>query len=125
MNRYLKLVLILVFVLLLNSIIYFVTDLFRNKRESFNNFNLNYLNNTVFKRNEDNMNLFKNITENTANEYGISKETYNTVVDVFENNKSPMDLIEALKDTPKDEIESIQKFMLNNTNTNKNTNTNM
>ena len=65
------------------------------------------------------MNLFKNITEKTANDYGISKETYTAVVDVFENNKSPMDLIKALKDTPKEEIESIQKFMLNNTNKNK------
>jgi hypothetical protein len=114
MKQYLRLLLILFVVLLLINVIYFITDIFRNKKEYFNN-NSNKTNKPIFKKNKKNINIFKNISRDKAASFGISQETYDTMIDIFTNDTSPTKFIQILQDKP-EEAKAIQKYMLDNTN---------
>lgn len=112
MKTTLRNLIIFLSILLLGSVLYFIVNFF-NKKEKFTGVNLN--NNEHFTRNEENMNIFKNISREEAKEYGISQETYDAMIDVFTNNKPPSKLADILKNKP-DETQGIGKLMLKYTN---------
>ena len=58
--------------------------------------------------------LLKNIPRDKAKLYGISHETYDAMIDVFDNNGTPAKFISILKNQPK-EAKAIGKIMLDNT----------
>ena len=108
MKTTLRNLIIFVSVLLLGSVIYFIVNIF-NKKEKFTAVNLN--NNEHFTRNEKNMNIFKNISRDEAKKYGISQETYDAMINVFNNNEPPSKLVDALKNKP-EEAKAIGELML-------------
>ena len=135
MKQYLRLILILLAILSVSSIVYFIVNLFTSEKEHFdininldessvysddtkekksNNAKIDLNNNDQFKRNQKYMDIFKNIPRDKAKLYGISHETYDAMIDVFDNNGTPAKFISILKNKPK-EAKAIGKIMLDNT----------
>jgi hypothetical protein len=54
-----------------------------------------------------------NISRDQAAKYGISQETYDALMNLFNKNESPAKFAEILKQTP-NEVDGIGKLMLDN-----------
>lgn len=109
MKKSLRNLLVLLAILVLGGVIYFVASFFK-KNEPFvsNRPNLNIKGN--FTRNEKNISIFKNISSEEAQKYGISQETYNAMMNVFNNKEGPKKCVEILKNRPEEAI-AIVKLM--------------
>jgi hypothetical protein len=114
MKKSLRNLLVLLAILVLGGVIYFIASLFK-KNETFVSNRPNLSNNEQFTRNENNVNIFKNISREVARNYGISQETYDAMINVFNNNEPPAKFAEILKNKP-DEAAAVGKLMLDNTN---------
>lgn len=114
MKKSLRNLLVLLAILVLGGVIYFVTSFFK-KNETFVSNRPNLNSNKHFMRNEKNVNIFKNIPRDKAREYGISQETYDAMINVFNNNEPPAKFAEILKNKP-NEAAAIGKLILDNTN---------
>lgn len=114
MKKSLRNLLVLLAILVLGGVIYFIASLFK-KNETFVSNRPNLSNNEQFTRNENNVNIFKNISAEEAHKYGISQETYDAMINVFNNNEPPAKFAEILKNKP-DEAAAVGKLMLDNTN---------
>jgi hypothetical protein len=110
MKTALRNLIIFLSVLLLGSVLYFIVNIF-NKKEKFSAKKINMNNNEHFTRNEQNIDIFKNISRDEAKKYGISQETYDAMINVFNNNEPPSKLVDALKNKPQ-EAQCIGKLML-------------
>ena len=110
MKTALRNLIIFLSVLLLGSVLYFIVNIF-NKKEKFSAKKINMNNNEHFTRNEQNIDIFKNISRDEAKKYGISQETYDAMINVFNNNEPPSKLVDALKNKPQ-EAQGIGKLML-------------
>ena len=114
MKKSFRNLLIFLAILVLGGVIYFIASFFK-KNETFVSTRPNLNSNDNFVRNEKNINIFKNISSEEARKYGISQETYDAMMNVFNNNEPPAKFAEILKNNPK-EVEAIEKLMLDNTN---------
>ena len=114
MKNSLRNLLVLLAILVLGGVIYFVTSFFKNN-ETFVSNRPNLNSNEQFTRNEQNVNIFKNISKEVARNYGISQETYDAMINVFKNNQPPGKFAEILKHKP-NEAAAVGKVILDNTN---------
>lgn len=110
MKTALRNLIIFLSILVIGSVIYFIINIL-NKKEKFTTTNINLNKNEHFIRNEKNMNIFKNISRDEAKKYGISQETYDAMIHVFNNNEPPSKLVDTLKNKP-EESKAIGKLML-------------
>ena len=114
MKKSFRNLLVLLAILVLGGVIYIVRYVFKkNERFVSNSPNLN--SNDHFTRNENNVNIFKNISREDANKYGLSQETYDAMIDVFNKNEPPAKFAEIFKKKP-NEAAAIGKLMLDNIN---------
>ena len=113
MKKSLRNLLVLLAILVLGGVIYFIASLFK-KNETFVSNSPNLNSNEYFTRNENHVDIFKNISAEEAHKYGISQETYDAMNDVFENNDPPAKFVEILKNKPK-EAAALGKLILDNT----------
>lgn len=109
MKKSLRNLLVLLTILVLGGVIYFVAS-FLKKNETFVSNRPNLNSNENFTRNEKNISIFKNISSEEAHKYGISQETYNAMMKVFNNKEAPAKLVEILKNKP-EVVKAIGKLM--------------
>ena len=109
MKKSLRNLLVLLAILVLGGVIYFVASFFK-KNETFVSNRPNLNSNENFTRNEKNVSIFKNISSEEAHKYGISQETYNAMMKVFNNNEPPAKLVEIFKNRL-EEASAIVKLM--------------
>jgi len=109
MKKSLRNLIVLLAILVLGGVIYFVASFFK-KNETFVSNRPNLNSNENFTRNEKNISIFKNISSEEAYKYGISRETYNAMMKVFNNKEPPAKFVEILKNRP-EEASAIVKLM--------------
>ena len=113
MKKSLRNLIVLLAILVLGGVVYFIVSFFK-KNETFVSNSPNLNNNDHFTRNESNVDIFKNISRADAHKYGISQETYDAMMNVFNNNEPPAKFAEILKKNPNEAV-AVGKLMLDNT----------
>ena len=91
-----NILILLAVLLLLCGVIFFIVKYFEKKQEHFQ-VNSILSDNTKFKKNNEGVELFKNIPKEKVLEKGISEEEYQKIYEVFTNGKSPSEIIELFK----------------------------